>query len=105
MDLETLNNDYFTGEWCLVRSTRDDEQRKPNINYRIGATTTLALETESGSGKFAAGSWSWKPEVSLFMLKTLSFMQMAKVESATENGFVLGSKIGYTFERGVCDSK
>ena len=103
IDPEALTSDYFVGEWCLVRSTRNGADESPTINFRFGPTATLAFESASGSGKFRAGSYSWKPEANLFLLRTPpTLMGTAKIEHASEDSFVLGGKIGYTFSRGQC---
>lgn len=103
IDVEKIAPDYFIGEWCLVRSTKDGADESPNLNFRFTTIRTLAFERATGSGKFGTGSYSWKPEANLFLLNTPpTLMRTAKVASATEDSFTLGGKIGYTFERGVC---
>lgn len=103
--IEELTTEYFAGEWCLVNSTREGHEGSPNINFRFINAKTLAFERATGSGKFGAGSYSWSSEANVFLLRTPpTLMQTASIESATENSFVLGGNIGYTFKRGVCGS-
>lgn len=101
--VDELTTEYFAGEWCLVRSTKDGADATPNLNFRFSGAKRVAFESAAGSGKFRPGSYSWKPDANLFLLSTPpTLMRTAKIEKATENGFVLGGKIGYTFRRGVC---
>ena len=103
--IKELGFEYFQGEWCLVKSTLDGANETPNINFKFNSPKMLAFESKSGSNKFSSGSWSWKPEANVFLLRTPpTLMRIAPVKSAQDNSFMLGKKIGYSFQRGICNN-
>jgi hypothetical protein len=97
----TIGRDFFVGDWCLVGSERDGDPAEPNLLYKFVANGAINYEKSDTGDKLHHGSW--RLTSTMMMLKIAEGMYMVRVDSISQDEFSVGGKLGYTFQRGVCE--